>query len=124
MWGGRGLGVHGVGVDDEDGSPSKSRVGPSPPAPVACVNRVTRDERIDAVLAATKCVVGYKVSATGFHFLMVLERRAHCAMLLREGTKKWDSCAGEAILCAAGAWSQTRSVEGIATIPIPPPRST
>ena len=23
-------------------------------------------------------------------------------MLLREGTKKWDSCAGEAILCAAG----------------------
>ena len=103
VWGGRGLGVHGVGVDDEDGSPSKSRVGPLPPAaPVACVNRVTRDERIDAVLAATKCVVGYKVSATGFHFLMVLERRAHCAMLLREGTKKWDSCAGEAILCAAG----------------------
>ena len=103
VWGGRGLGVHGVGVDDEDGSPSKSRVGPSPPAaPVACVNRVTRDERIDAVLAATKCVVGYKVSATGFHFLMVLERRAHCAMLLREGTKKWDSCAGEAILRAAG----------------------
>lgn len=114
VWGGRGLGVHGVRVDDEDGygygsgsgsgsGRARSRVGPSPPAaPVACVNRVTRDERIDAVLAATACVVGHKVSATGFHFLMVLEGRAHCAMLLREGTKKWDSCAGEAILRAAG----------------------
>lgn len=42
------------------------------------------------------------MSATGFHFLTLLEGKADCAMLLRAGTKKWDSCAGEALLRARG----------------------
>ena len=44
----------------------------------------------------------FRVSATGFHFLLLLEGKADCALLLREGTKKWDSCAGEALLRARG----------------------
>ena len=42
------------------------------------------------------------MSATGFHFLKILEGKAHSGLLLREGVKKWDTCAGEALLRAIG----------------------
>ena len=54
------------------------------------------------IMAKMGCVVGVKVSATGYHFLSLLEGKAHSGLLLREGAKKWDTCAGEALLRAVG----------------------
>lgn len=116
VWGGRGVGVRGLeeigdarrvwnaglggGGESPGGSPSDAalRFGGF----TVCVNRVTRDDRIDAVLDATNATIGEKVSATGYHFLRVLEGAAHCGVLLRAGTKKWDTCGGEALLREAG----------------------
>ena len=101
VWGGPGLGVMGLG--EVEYSPERPFADPADPnPPVVCINRVTRERRQEAVMAALGCVVGVRVSATGFHYLSLLERRAHCGLLLREGVKKWDTCAGEALLRATG----------------------
>eukprot|EP00958_Prasinococcus_capsulatus_P006206 scaffold593_cov382-Prasinococcus_capsulatus_cf.AAC.2 len=42
------------------------------------------------------------ISATGYHFLRILQGDAHCNLMLRKASKKWDSCAGEALLLAVG----------------------
>jgi len=104
VWGGRGVGVRGL---EELGAgrvwDERSRYISDPSSGfTCCVNRVTRDDRIDAVLRTTNATIGDKVSATGYHFLRVLEGAAHCSMLLRAGTKKWDTCGGEALLREAG----------------------
>jgi len=104
VWGGRGVGVRGL---EELGAgrvwDERSRDISDPSSGfTCCVNRVTRDDRIDAVLRTTNARIGDKVSATGYHFLRVLEGAAHCSMLLRAGTKKWDTCGGEALLREAG----------------------
>jgi REG-2-like HAD superfamily hydrolase len=67
-----------------------------------CVNRTWKENRTEAVIAAMSLRVGFKVSASGYHYLMLLEGEAQGAMLLREGAKKWDTCAGEALLRAIG----------------------
>ena len=54
------------------------------------------------MLEALGSRVDIVISATGFHYLMLLERRAHSALLLRKASKKWDTCAGEALLRATG----------------------
>ena len=105
VWGGRGVGVRGL---EDIGDARRVWNAGSDSALnqfggfTCCVNRVTRDDRIDAVLAATNATIGEKVSATGYHFLRVLEGAAHCGVLLRAGTKKWDTCGGEALLREAG----------------------
>ena len=101
VWGGRGVGVLGLG--EVEYTRETPRVDPRrPDPPVVCVNRITREHRQEAVMAAMGCVVGIKVSATGYHYLSMLEGKAHCGLLLREGVKKWDTCAGEALLRAVG----------------------
>ena len=69
---------------------------------VCAVNRATRDLRVERAIERLDLDARFRVSATGFHFLTLLEGKADCAMLLRAGTKKWDSCAGEALLRARG----------------------
>ena len=104
VWGGRGVGVRGledIGAGRVWDERSRYSLDPSSSF-TCCVNRVTRDDRIDAVLRTTNATIGDKVSATGYHFLRVLEGAAHCSMLLRAGTKKWDTCGGEALLREAG----------------------
>ena len=84
MWGGRGVGVLGLG--EVEYTRETPRVDPRrPDPPVVCVNRITREHRQEAVMAAMGCVVGVKVSATGYHYLSMLEGKAHCGLLLREG---------------------------------------
>ena len=117
VWGGRGVGVRGLEnpEEEEEGEGRAARKKSAsasatllPPAaaptspPLLCVNRVTRDRRIGAVLEATNATVGFEVSATGFHFLKVLSGDATHSALTRSGTKKWDSCAGEALIRAVG----------------------
>lgn len=104
VWGGRGVGVRGLGEAEYTAERPRVDVH-DPDPPVLCVNRITRENRQEAVVAAMGCVVGVKVSATGYHYLNLLEGRAHCGLLLREGTKKWDTCAGEALLRAVGGWA-------------------
>ena len=69
---------------------------------VVCLNRNIRDERQAPVMEQTKSEVAVLVSATGYHYLCLLEGRAHSAMLLRKASKKWDTCAGEALLRSVG----------------------
>ena len=117
VWGGRGVGVRGLEnpeeEEEEEGRAARKKSASAsatllPPAaaptspPLLCVNRVTRDRRIGAVLEATNATVGFEVSATGFHFLKVLSGDATHSALTRSGTKKWDSCAGEALIRAVG----------------------
>ena len=118
VWGGRGVGVRGLENPEEEEEEGEGRAARKksasasatllPPAaaptspPLLCVNRVTRDRRIGAVLEATNATVGFEVSATGFHFLKVLSGDATHSALTRSGTKKWDSCAGEALIRAVG----------------------
>ena len=109
VWGGRGLGV--LGLDDD----ARRGVGnlstrkfetetSSKNKPLACaVNRgAANDPLVDVALGKIRAVAKYEVSATGFHFLLLLEKKADCALLLRSGTKKWDSCPGDALLRAVG----------------------
>lgn len=98
VWGGAGMGVRGLDVADGYEAP--------PPPPhgehVVAVNRNIRENRQAPVLEALKSRVDVLISATGYHYLMLLERRAHSALLLRKASKKWDTCAGEALLRATG----------------------
>ena len=98
VWGGAGVGVHGLDIAEDALAP------PVPPhgAHVVAVNRNLRENRQAPVLEALQSRVDVVISATGFHYLMLLERRAHSALLLRKASKKWDTCAGEALLRATG----------------------
>ena len=104
-WGGRGLGVMGL-EPDASGKTNRRRgsssVGDGGGRMVCAVNRATRDLRVERAIERLDLDARFRVSATGFHFLTLLEGKADCAMLLRAGTKKWDSCAGEALLRARG----------------------
>eukprot|EP00931_Biecheleriopsis_adriatica_P075736 TRINITY_DN49531_c0_g1_i1.p1 TRINITY_DN49531_c0_g1~~TRINITY_DN49531_c0_g1_i1.p1 ORF type:complete len:406 (-),score=57.35 TRINITY_DN49531_c0_g1_i1:52-1269(-) len=91
VWGGPGAGVHGAAEGKAQG--------------LLCTNRVVRSHRCAHALTA----LGVKaesdlrrVSATGFNFLSVIEGYYPLFVLTRHGTKKWDSCAGEALLSALG----------------------
>lgn len=104
-WGGRGLGVMGLEPDASGKSNRRrgsSAVGDGGGRMVCAVNRATRDVRVERAIERLDLDARFRVSATGFHFLTLLEGKADCAMLLRAGTKKWDSCAGEALLRARG----------------------
>lgn len=97
VWGGRGLGVLGVDVTplEETYSTEKRQL-------TCCINRDTKDDRLDSVVDELHLDPRFRVSATGFHSLLLLEGKVDCALLLRAGTKKWDSCPGEALLRAVG----------------------
>ena len=109
VWGGRGLGVMGAKTSPAERTLPKAGEAFSGgaetaanPRTVCAVNRATRDVRVERAIARLHLDARFRVSATGFHFLLLLEGKADCALLLREGTKKWDSCAGEALLRALG----------------------
>lgn len=98
VWGGTGVGVHGLDVAEDAVAPVLPPKGPH----VVAVNRNIRENRQEPVLSALRSRVDVIISATGYHYLMLLERRAHSALLLRKASKKWDTCAGEALLRATG----------------------
>ena len=98
VWGGPGAGCKGLRVDETQ----KKLVMPPTGPHVVCLNRNIRDERQAPVMEQTKSEVAVLVSATGYHYLCLLEGRAHSAMLLRKASKKWDTCAGEALLRSVG----------------------
>eukprot|EP00854_Cymbomonas_tetramitiformis_P011462 gene11462-13548_t len=91
VWGGPGIGVHGCEMGEATW----------PPFAVA-INRDLKDDLLPPVMTSLDAHIGLQVSATGSHFLALLEGRAHSLLLLRRGSKKWDSCAGEALLRAVG----------------------
>lgn len=93
VWGGPGAGVHGADLS------SKA------PQGLLCTNRVVRSNRCAGALK----VLGVqterdlrRTSAVGYNILSVLEGLFPLFVLTRHGSKKWDSCAGEALLSAVG----------------------
>lgn len=98
VWGGAGMGVRGLDIAENASAP------PLPPhgKHVVAVNRNIRENRQAPVLETLRSSADIVISATGYHYLMLLERRAHSALLLRKASKKWDTCAGEALLRATG----------------------
>ena len=98
VWGGTGIGVHGLDIAKDAVAPPLPPAGPH----VVAVNRNIRENRQEPVLEALRSRVDVRISATGFHYLLLLERRAHSALMLRKASKKWDTCAGEALLRAMG----------------------
>lgn len=98
VWGGLGAGVFGLDVAANASRPALPPNGPH----VVAVNRNTRENRQEPVLEALRSRVDVRISATGYHYLLLLERRAHSALMLRKASKKWDTCAGEALLRATG----------------------
>jgi len=98
VWGGTGIGVHGLDIAKDAVAPPLPPAGPH----VVAVNRNIRENRQEPVLEALRSRVDVRISATGFHYLLLLERRAHSALMLRKASKKWDTCAGEALLRATG----------------------
>jgi len=94
VWGGPGAGVHGLGRATEPA--------PAPPPLVVGTNRVVRDDRIEGALAAVGTDESSRVSASGWNTLKVLEGAHHLLLVTRNGTKKWDTAPGEALLRAKG----------------------
>ena len=93
VWGGPGAGVHGCTAD----------CACEPRTRTACANRV-KDDRIIPCLEAIgipQQEVSW-VSASGFNLLQVLLGNRALYLVTRKGTKKWDTCAGTALIEAKG----------------------
>ena len=102
VFGGPGAGVHGLDAVDADTASLKPLV--------VGLNRGVRDPRIEPAMEQVEAAVraqgwpGVELSrgsASGWHCLQLLERRHGLYLHLREGTKKWDTAPGEALLVGA-----------------------
>ncbi|XP_074603690.1 3'(2'),5'-bisphosphate nucleotidase 1 isoform X2 [Brevipalpus obovatus] len=91
MWGIVGLG--GFGIDKKD-----------PPAngPVIVTTRSHRSKLVDDTLLALKPTNDLRVGGAGNKVLYVIEGKAHAYVYPSPGTKKWDTCAPQAILHSLG----------------------
>ena len=74
-----------------------------------CTSRNKRHRRTDPALRALDPVIiggrdvhEFRVGAAGHHLLCVLESRADLYLQFCAGCKRWDTCAGEALLRAGG----------------------
>ncbi|CAE8640373.1 unnamed protein product, partial [Polarella glacialis] len=93
VWGGPGAGVHGADLSVKEAQG------------LLCTNRVVRSDRCAGALSALGVKAEadlQRTSATGYNFLAVIEGYFPLFVLTRKGTKKWDSCAGEALVSALG----------------------
>ncbi|KAK3241292.1 hypothetical protein CYMTET_48926 [Cymbomonas tetramitiformis] len=109
VWGAVGVGVFGLLLTVP--TPGQNSLPPSrAPARdgglVVGTNRVRRDTRIDVALDALRALGPnmdvVRQSASGFHSLMLLEGVTDVWVLTRGGTKRWDTCAAEALLVSSG----------------------
>ena len=99
VWGTTGgTGVHGLEQSsDQDGNKY-----------TVCTSRNKRHRRTDPALKALDPVISgrdvheFRVGAAGHHLLCVLESRADLYLQFCAGCKRWDTCAGEALLRAGG----------------------
>ena len=88
VWGGPGAGVHGdVNMMHRSNDDDAEKL-------TAATNRIIRDDRIHQCLAAIGVQDTSWISASGFNLLQVLENRRSFMIIARDGTKKWDTCAG------------------------------
>ena len=92
VWGMRGLGVRGLMLQP-------------PPPPGAMRLVVTRSHYSDTVkqtVEALKPSETLRAGGAGKKILMVLEGQADTYVYPSQGTKKWDTCAGDALVHAVG----------------------
>ena len=94
VWGMRGLGVKGLFPQPQP-----------PPPPEAMRLVVTRShytEEMDQTVKALKPGEVIRAGGSGTKILMVLDGKADSYVYPRVGTKKWDTCAGDALVHAVG----------------------
>jgi 3'(2'), 5'-bisphosphate nucleotidase len=102
VWGVVGVGVFGLG-------PAPSPARDTATSFVVCTSRSKRHPATGPALAALepallrgRTVEEVRVGAAGHHLLGVLEGRADLYVQFCAGCKRWDTCAGEALLRARG----------------------
>lgn len=93
LWGARGIGTGG-GIP-----PIKP---PTTSAFVVTTTRTHSTELADCALAAMQATEIIRVGGAGYKVLQLLEGKAHAYVFASAGCKKWDTCAPEAVLAAAG----------------------
>ena len=60
--------------------------------------------KVEETLAAFKPNEVLRVGGAGYKAIILLEGKAHAYIYPSSGCKKWDTCASEAVLAAAGGW--------------------
>lgn len=93
IWAAQGLGAHGIKVTQ-----------PQPDRKIVVTTRSHGspliNESLDALKEAGLMTELERVGGAGFKVLCALEKGAHAYIFSSPGTKKWDTCAPEAILIA------------------------
>jgi 3'(2'), 5'-bisphosphate nucleotidase len=97
IWGVPGLGVKGMTCTSA-GSPSDKL---DRPLNIA-VTRSHMNQLLQETMDAIKPAEILRVGGSGHKILLVLEGKADAYVYTCLGTKRWDTCAGEAIVLAAG----------------------
>ena len=96
VWGLVGLGVFGV-------SPALAQIEPSSTSELRLSMTLSHPSQfMDQILKELNPKEVFRVGGAGNKILMVLESRSDVYIHPSAGTKKWDTCAGEAILRACG----------------------
>lgn len=91
MWSLDGVGLFGIEVK----APPKEGL-------IVTTTRSHGNKAINSALEALKPTEILRVGGAGHKVLLVVEGKAHAYVFPSSGTKKWDSCAPEAILNGAG----------------------
>lgn len=69
---------------------------------IATTTRSHGNKTINAAIEAVKPTEVLRVGGAGHKVLLVIEGKAHAYVFASSGCKKWDTCAPEAVLHAAG----------------------
>ena len=93
VWGMVGLGVRGGNVITNPPAPGSLRV---------VVTRSHYTEFVEQTVKALNPTEDLRAGGCGNKVLMVLEGKAEAYVFPSRGTKRWDTCAGEGIIRAAG----------------------
>ncbi|BES90308.1 Inositol monophosphatase family [Nesidiocoris tenuis] len=91
IWGMKGVGLGGFDVRQPD--PSKF---------ILTTSRSHSNEQVEKALKILNPDEVIRVGGAGYKALLLLEGRAHAYVFPTPGTKRWDTCAPEAVLNAVG----------------------
>lgn len=92
LWGVKGIGTGGF----------TTIIPPTSPPFIVTTTRTHSTELADSALAAMQATEIIRVGGAGYKVLQLLDGKAHAYLFASAGCKKWDTCAPEAILEAAG----------------------
>ncbi|XP_076234920.1 3'(2'),5'-bisphosphate nucleotidase 1 [Calliopsis andreniformis] len=91
LWGINGVGFGGF-----------TPITPPPGKRIVTTTRSHSDSNVQAAISALQPDEVLRVGGAGYKVVLLLEGKAHAYVFASKGCKRWDTCAPEAILCAAG----------------------